>query len=574
MTELKWQDQLIKYITQATNARIAKLVTNNNESDKPAKITVAVKYKIIVDVLQEVSLVSTLPDSLWSHEDKTIDLLRVYNPDTISWEHIDFLLMGLLSGIFGLYQDSDINKLSNYIFNTYRTAEYPSVPEPYSGSRYVLFSNGIFDAKQRKMLDIKRNIIKSSPSERLAPIDVILPQDFTLEVNEDTLPLPYIGFTDKHKHYFDLDLDAENPEYAGSEEGGKWTPEDWLVKTANGRTDQADYIMQLLGVMLVPHHSFNAFIEINGLSSGGKTTLINFVSDIYGNNKGVMLGYTLDDLNDTFPFRGNIDGQSAFVHITETNGAGLKQSGIALINSFANQEMQMKQMGASSITLTPPPLLVMEGKGWVLFDSTKTGIARRLLPIDITKSETAKYRNLRYGKQVFKRKRVLAYMAKRAMLAYADLTKGDDNFMFNIDDVETLPPFAQRWHIEAVNAGDDLMKRFTERMSRVLTDGKISSDLLYDLYEQSVHFDNPEEKYMRSRRTFKEAVQIFLRDEFELTPIEDMMKVEDEKRLGIDFNELDSIMQRPDSLLNYERNSVYAKFLRWDWFDIKRKVKV
>ena len=326
----------------------------------------------------------------------------------------------------------------------------------------------------------------------------------------------------------------------------------------------------MLGVMLVPNHSFNAFVEINGMSSGGKTTYINFVKDIYGENRGVMLGYTLDDLNDTFPFRGNIDNDTAFVHITETNGSGLKQSGIALINSFANQEMQMKQMGSASLTLTPPPLLVMEGKGWVLFDSTKTGIARRLLPIDITDATTQKYRSTRYGKQVFRRQKVLAYMAKRAMLAYADLTKGDDNFMFNIDDLTTLPSFAQRWHVTAVNAGDDLMNNFTDRMRLVMDDGKISSDILYDLYKSSVLFDNPDEKFMRTRRTFREAVQVFLRDDFELTPIDKMVKVEKLDDLAISLDKLRSVMPAPDDVKNYGA-STYAKFMRYGWFDVKKK---
>lgn len=557
---IEWEQQLIKYVVEKTSHELADI-------EKPS---IPMKFQLLNKALSDIALIGVLKQEMWTFESKPIELLRIYNPDSLTWERMDFVLMGLLSGILGVYQDSDVAKLSAFLFNIYRKSDYLRVPDEYSGSRYVLFDNGVFDSKDKKLIPIPRNIKSLEPYEHGKPIDVILIDDTVqLEIYGENIVLPFIGFSEKHKHHFKLDLEAPNKAYKSNSINVDWTPKEWLLKTVGGNKEEAKFLLQVLGVMLVPNHSFNAFVEINGASSSGKTTLVNIVNSIYGGNKGVMLGYTLDDLNDTFPFRGNINRETVLVHITETNGSGLKSSGISLINSFANQSMQMKQMGSTSIMLTPPPILVLEGKGWVLFDSTKTGIARRLLPIDITSSTTFNYRNLRYGKRIFLRPKVLAWFAKEIMLAYADLTKGDDDYMFNIDNVESLPEFARRWHLDAINAGDDLMNRFIERIEPTLKTGYISTQLLYELYIESVKLDNPDEKYMRHSKSFKEAVKVYLSKDFKLTKIDALMCFE-RKDLGINIESVEESIPVPYGLKNY-KNSKYARYRQLDWYRIEKK---
>ena len=553
---LRWQTQIISYVALRTNKLI--------EGQK--KTTLADRYNYITSSLDRVGLVTTLPEQDWV-EAKPLELLRIYNPETLTWERIDFLLIGILSETFGVYKEIDVVTLAQAIFHRYRSDDNRRTPKPYQGSRYLLFANGVFDAKTRELIPIEKPVIDVPimDDEPDQTVKIIVPQSSTLEIGtsakednskdvEDVV-LPFVGFSEKHKHFFNLDLKIDNPVFAGTGQNNTWTPEDWLRLTANGNADEAEYLAQILGVMLVPNHSFNAFIEINGQSSGGKTTLINIVSAIYGGNPGVSTGYVMDDLSDRFPFRGTVNRETAFVSITETNGARLQSSGISLINSFANQEMQMKQMGTTSLTLTPPPLLVLEGKGWVLFDSTKTGIARRLLPVDIQNAQTAQYRNTRFGKLVFENPQVLHYFAKRAVLAYADLTKGNDNFMFNLDNVKTLPDFAQKWHTDAVNAGDDQMEAFTERMRDILKVGYISETMLYDLYISSIHFDDPDVSFVRTRRTFKEASLVYLGEYFEIEHINENMRVTNEDNLAIDFKTLNETMPSPDSIKSYGKSS-------------------
>ena len=119
---------------------------------------------------------------------------------------------------------------------------------------------------------------------------------------------PTLAFTEKHKHHFELDLNAELPHYKNANKDEKdWDPETWLLKTCGNNKTQANFLLQIMGVMLVPNHAFNMFIEINGKSNSGKTTLLNIVKSIYSGQKDndlrIKLNYTLNDLNDTFPFR-------------------------------------------------------------------------------------------------------------------------------------------------------------------------------------------------------------------------------------------------------------------------------
>lgn len=570
--ELRWQNQLISYVSKRTQF----LMT---QSDKK-KISMADSYQIISNVLDGSASLGALPEEEWTSGKKPIELIRAYNPETLTWERIDFLLMGILNETFGIYKEQDITVLAQNIFHRIRTNPYRRVPTVYHGSRYILFRNGIFDAKTRQLIPITYET-QAFPVEDGNPesemIKLLLPQSQTLDIatsasevtseQERPTPLPLVGFTDKHKHNFDLDLTLENPEYAGYGDSDTWTPEGWLSRTANCDPAQTEYLAQLLGVMLVPNHSFNAFIEINGESSGGKTTLINIVSAIYGGNPGVSTGYVLDDLRDRFPFRGTINRDTVMAHITEINGARLNESNIALINSFANQEMQMRQMSDVSVNLTPPPLLVMEGKGWVLFDSTKTGVARRLLPLDITKAQTAQYRNKRYGKLIFENTKVLQYFAKRAVLAYADLINGSDNFMFNLDDMTTMPAFVQTWHAQAVVAGDDQMETFSERMQMILTEGFISENLLYDLYQESVRFDDPETTFIRHRRSFKDAFFNRPLDGLVFEQVVDPMRVTNADDLAIDFKQLSETMPTPDSLKSYGK-SADSKYKNKKWYKV------
>ena len=546
---------------------------NKDKSGKVPKITLTQKYTCILNAIIDGVLLGLKPRQYWTDDADAIDLIRIFNPINFTWEHVKFIFQSCLTSVGILTTPSDITKFATFVFETLKNSDTVTyVPEPYKGSRYVLFENGIFDAKEKKLIELK------VPEKIVEDTDIKIKYirfNPTLEIDGEDVPLPDVGFTEKHKHHFELDLNAELPHYKNANKDEKdWDPETWLLKTCGNNETQANFLLQIMGVMLVPNHAFNMFIEINGKSNSGKTTLLNIVKSIYSgkkdNDSRIKLNYTLNDLNDTFPFRGGVNHDTVMVHITETNSSRLKPAGISLVDNFANQTMEMKQMGDVSEQLTPPPVLVMEGAGWLKFDSTKTGIARRLLPIDLSNSQTSHYRTTSSKSRTFTRVKLLQWFAKKAMLGYANLTHGDDDYQFQLDNVEELPDFAQKWHTIAVNAGDELMNTFMERITPLLRTGYLPLRLMHSLYQQSVLLDNPEEKYSRHFESFQNAFRMYLKENYIVQDIRKIMRVEDIKELGINFDEISSVMELPEKIKNYE-NSTYAKYKSPSWIYIQNK---
>lgn len=518
----------------------------------------------LLSVLLEHLTFGLISRKFWGDDGDKLKIIRIYNPEKASWENPLFIFGLILYSTGKKYTPIDITKMANVVFERIRNSRGTfTLPNGYSGSRYLLYENGIFDLKTMKLHAIK---LQSDPSG----ISNYDPNQL-FEVNGELVNVPAMGMTLKHKHMRELVIDPEMPVFKATAPHKTWTPLEWLLRTNGGKEDQANYFLQLLGIMLVPNHSFNCFIEINGQPSSGKTTLVSFAKQIYGDNGSINLNYTLSDLNNNFPFRGTVDESTNLIQITEVNGAGLTANAIALINNMANKENKMIQMGTKSVTLDPPPLLVMEGKGWALFDNTKTGIKRRLLPLDLSEADTADYKTPELKKQVFQDKRVVDWFNWQALLALHDLTKGNENFIFEIDDPKTLPPFARRWHLMAVNAGDEYMQHFIERIKPALHSGYLPIPLMHQLYSNSVRLEN-EDAYIRPMESFKDALLVYLKEEYDVKDFGQTMQKFDEEDLGIDFSELKNMMELPNDAVNYGM-SAYAKFAMPNWIQIKKQIE-
>lgn len=570
---IEWHRKVVKFVSYSVQSESEQL---KNNSDKAVKITPLMRFNMIVRAFSNSSILRYVEQPATNKhkgEVKPTDVIRIFNPINFMWEDMTDTLNSILAEVSPVpTTNNDTLKLARYI-EAYLRASGDTVPQPYNGSRYLLFKNGVFDSKTKTLvpdLYAELDINYDSTHSMKMPI----PSESGLEINGKLTSIFEVGFTPKHMHNVDLILDAKMPSYKGGQ-NHEWTPEGWLQRVAGNDAVQAEYIAQIMGVMLVPNHSFNMFIEINGAPHSGKTTLIEIVRSIYAGNYGfseqVLFGKLISELDDNIPFRGNVNEDTALVHVTETNGAGITSGGISLINSFANQHMSIMQMGASSLTLTPPPILVMEGKGWAMFDSVKTGVARRLLPIDISNSETAEYTCAQYGKQVFNQKAVIEYLTARVVTAYAELTNGNDNFIFNIDNPKTLPEFAQIWHNDAVNAGDESVVEFIERMRHAMTrnGGGVSMKMLYEIYEASAKTDD-ENAFIRNFNSFKEIIFNKLGKFFKFEHLEHETRVTTDEQLAIDVEELEKRMAVPDSLRNYKRSN-YSKYIRNDWYTVTIK---
>lgn len=521
-----------------------------DKADKKKTFPIKRKFEIISNVLSECATLGLEPRKKWDNDAQTLDLIKIFNPNTLTWENIKYVLTGCLSAVDILYTPTDVTKLASFIFERLRNSKTViEVPEPYSGSRYILFNNGIFDCSSQELIEIKPAVATSKHNFRIPTISF----GTNLEIDGEPKPLIEVGFTEKHKHFIDLDLNADVPTYKGYGQTETWDPQTWLLKTANNKPEIANYILEIIGMMLVPNHWFNAFIEINGKSGSGKTVITNIAKSIYnGNDIAIPEDFTIDQAQDNFPFRGLVNPNTALVHITEINGSYLNANMISLFNSFANSSMEMKQMGDVSVKLTPPPLLVIEGVAWAKFDNTKTGVSRRLLPLDLTESDTRHYRSL-HGKDIFRFKKVIKWFAKEAVLAFANMTKGDDHFQFSIDDPETLPTFAQKWHMMAINAGDDLMNTFMLKIKESLHNGFLQLKMMFELYNQSVLDDDPDRKHSRKFPSFRDALKMYLQEDFNVEVLNDL-QYHNQDDLGIDLEHLEQAMNLPKDIQEYDKN--------------------
>lgn len=554
----EWQNSLCK----AYDAKVP------NKTEKRPMIET---FEHIFSVVEENVIFAIVPPDQWQKDDlaNRNNLLRVFNPETSFWETPVDLFSAMLQNAGIAYGKNELTKLGNYVFEELRRNEVQIVPKPYSNCRYLVYQNGILDVFTLTLI---------TPETELNGNGVPMPKkDKKFELDGQPCYIFDMGFTKKHMHHIDYVSAPECPSYdavpvydsEGNLKYEDWNPLVWALKTNDGDDRKNDYMFELLGVMIVPNHRFNCFIEINGTSSGGKTTLINIVKNIYGSPETLKLNCTLDEMNAQIPFRGTVDKTTNLVHVTEVNGAGLKANTISLVNNFANESMSMIQMGEKSVQLTPPPLLVMEGVNWALFDNTKSGIARRLVPLDITKADTKDYQNDKYAKEVFDQKDMIEWFNYMAVLGLQSLINGNEHFMFQVDKVKTLPKFARVWHNQAVNAGDKLIEQFVSRIEDTLHAGYLPMELVYQLYVESARLDNGDDVFTRNIHSFTKAFNMYLKEDgYEVEECEKPVKCS-EFDLGIDFKALSEEMSLPQDASNYA-DSKYARYPINGWLRITK----
>lgn len=216
--------------------------------------------------------------------------------------------------------------------------------------------------------------------------------------------------------------------------------------------------------------------------------------------------------------------------------------------------------------LNPLPLLVIESEGWLKFNDVKntgSGINRRLLPLDLTESDD----KCHFPLSVFKNKEVIDWFNWQALVALHDLTEGNENFIFEIDDIKTLPDFARRWHFTAVNGDDEYMKHFIEYLTPALHVGYLPIPLMYQLYSGLARLENRDE-YIKSPKSFKDVFCTYLDEEYGIENYGGTLRKIEEEELGIDFSELNNMIELSKDINEY-RNSIYAKYPIPDWIQIK-----
>lgn len=576
-----WETKLALILEKQLEDRLA--AKQERETEKGAKKGLSRKemFAVIVSVLTRYTTIGVVDPIYRSDDINTLDLIKIYNPISLIWESPRFIIKNLLFAAIGNYSSTDFQGCVNFIYGS--LVNNPSgttyVPDPYDGARYLMFDNGIYDTCTKQLIKIKPQTITAKIKSGKKIKVPIVKYNPTLEIDGEDIPLPEVGFNEFHKHhrnfrFFDRD---SIPKFDGDPLPGQanydFTPLEWIRRVAGG-IPQANFILQNMGALLVPNHRFNAFWEINGPSNSGKSTLINLVKAGYNSRESVLDGFTIDTLTESFPFRGTVNETTNVVSITEVNGSSVPKAAISFVNQFANEAVSLKQLGGKSKTISPPPMLILEGAGWAHFDVTNTGVQRRIIPINLGESSAKNYR-AKLKKNVFRRKDFIDCFVFLAVTAYAEMTQGDDNFVFQIDNLNTLPDFAQLWHTQAISAGDRYMNNYMARLAPALHTGYLPLQIMHQLYQISTKLDGIENQYQRRMPSFITAFVIYLRQsgynviQYD-TDKQDQLQKHSEDELGIDFEKVQEAMDIPDDLKNYN-SSEFNRFKRPQWIKIERK---
>lgn len=178
-----------------------------------------------------------------------LENIMVYNPEKGYWEKAVYILRLILDAFHKEYTERNVTEIANIICGKVNSLRGTiNLRKQYSGSRYLLYENGIFDLKEMKLNPIKT--IKD-PS---GIVGIDFGQKF--DINGEKLSVLEMFFTSKHMHMRDLMVDSPLPSFPISTANEIWTPHDWLLRTNDGKQEQVTYFLQLLGAMLVPNHFF------------------------------------------------------------------------------------------------------------------------------------------------------------------------------------------------------------------------------------------------------------------------------------------------------------------------------
>ena len=200
---------------------------------------------------------------------------------------------------------------------------------------------------------------------------------------------------------------------------------------------------------------------------------------------------------------------------------------------------------------------------------------RRILPLDISNSFAQSYK-AKQKKSVFHQRKVIEWVASKAVQAFADMTHGDDHFIYQLEDIDKLPRFLQRWHAQAISAGDRFMNNYMARIKPALHTGYLPVQIMYDLYKESTKIDAMDPNFQRKIKSFSVALIIYLKQlDFEVVDLDDTddgLQQHSSDELGIDFEVANEAMPLPESCSNYD--STFARFKRPNWLKITDKTKL
>lgn len=516
-----------------------------------------------------------------SHSLNATKTLMIFNPFGCVWlpyANVADMLTSALNK--NLSADSHVEALADAIASELGTP-MPSntVPANYSGTRYQLFLNGIYDLKEDVFMEYDKDIT----------------QDTELYIKKrKKVKITDMGFTEKHVHNILFDMNPDPPVFedelpTNHPEGTDWDFRTWLYKLNGENQDKVDWLLYVMGLCVLPCVNIGVNVLLRGDSGSGKSTVGSLISKMYtGADDGY--GYLYDSsveglvndqhkastLNEDFPFRGSLTPKVNFIHLSEANGISLNDDASALYDKFADNNLDAKKLHASSLKLAPSPTLFMEGTKWVNFNTVKNGVERRTLPISLNPTPDLRFYTAEdtEKKELFESDLILTWLIRECFKKIRQFrgTERLNNITVNLMR-ETLPPFVKEWQDEIISGGDEITAFYDIIKDAIKIHKPISFEMLYDLYIESCERRGVSLKYRKNMRNFNEAIEAKLISKgYKLKSKGERFTETNIDNIGIDINKISEMIEVPDKLTatSYDVTG-YGRFLSNDWFELEKE---
>lgn len=413
----------------------------------------------------------TYPPHLLATQGTIRERLVIFNPLTGLWTGDEDIFLTLLNTIRPYSTSNDLNTMLN-TFASQASASNKIIRQ-YSGSRYLLFRNGMLDVAEMKLHKLHSISVKNK------------------------------GFTDRTKIELDFIEDAPEPTLEKLKlDGSDWRPSEFISAYGNNDPQKIQYLLFGLSLGLFAGHNFGVHFDIQGTSRWGKTTISELYQNLFNNRVQII---SFPELNGNFPFTSYPDNTSV-IWIKECN-IGVDplndEQGTVIYDGLADDQVRFRVKGRGDIVLQNPPQVYIDGTQLIQATEITTGPAGRTLAY-ILPSMTQNLRQQAYSTDIsrcFRDTEVLQWFVSKMIKAYRSYVPKPriNNFKLNLaldTDLQLIPPFARQWRNEFANKATGLGQWFDDAIIPYISTDKgqetiMHNSILYRLYGEHYAESNP-----------------------------------------------------------------------------------
>lgn len=413
----------------------------------------------------------TYPPHLLDIQGTIRERLVIFNPLTGLWTGDEDVFATLLNTIRPYSTANDLNTMLN-TFAAQASAANKLV-KPYSGSRYLLFNNGMLDVASKRLHELYSVSVKTK------------------------------GFIDRTKINLDYIANPPEPKIDNLRlDGTAWSPKDFILAYGNNDAQKTKYLLFGLSLGLFSGHNFGVHFDIQGTSRWGKTTLSELYQSLFCNRVQII---SFPELNSNFPFT-SYPSNTSVIWIKECNiGAEPlnDEQGTVIYDGLADDQVRFRVKGRGDIVLQNPPQVYIDGTQLIQATEITTGPAGRTLAY-VLPNMTDALRTQAYSTdiiQCFRNKSVLQWFVYQMIEIYREVVPNSriNNFKLNLaldNDLKLLPKFAREWRNEFANKATGLGQWFEDSIIPYLNLNKgqetiMHDSILYRLYGEYYAESNP-----------------------------------------------------------------------------------